>query len=184
MRKQVMRCFWELGYEGASMSALEGAAGIDRRQLARDFGNKRGMFLQALDDFSVRAGDLFLAGMEVEGAGRKAIEATLRKLGDPYKSPVGHLGCLLCNTSREPVLHQDDIVRGKVHAYFERIEAAYLRALRNAHAEGEIRTEPRQLRSVARRLLADHVGLVVLARSQVPTPVLKDAARHAIRTLA
>lgn len=183
VRESAMRCFWELGFEAASLTALEEATGINRRQLFRDYGDKRGLFLQALEDFTAFAGGLYLVPMERADAGLAEIRGTLRALAKLQSSPDGYLGCLICNTSSEPLAQSDADVAGKVRAFFQRIEAAYHFALAQAAEQGEVCASPRQLRARARHLLAVHVSLLVLARSGMPQPVLTDVADHAIASL-
>jgi TetR/AcrR family transcriptional regulator, transcriptional repressor for nem operon len=175
-----MTCFWELGFDGASIAALEAAAGINRRQLSRDYGNKRALFLQALDDFTVFSGQRYLDRLEREGSGLDDISSTLTELAHPSRQPSGHLGCLICNTSLEPINSQDGDVRAKVLAFFQRIEDAYRTALVHAAADGDVRADPRQ---TARQLLGAHVALLCLARSRVPDDVLGDIAERTLASL-
>ncbi|MEM7436924.1 MAG: TetR/AcrR family transcriptional regulator, partial [Myxococcota bacterium] len=170
---------WRLGFDSASMAELEAAAGIDRRQLARDYGNKRGLFLQALEDYYEAAAARIFSRMEQPGAGLDAIEATLFALNEQS----GRLGCFMCNTSVEPITQEDRDVRARVRAFYDRIEAAYFNALVNASKRDEITLRPPQLRTAARHLLTTHVGLMVLARNGTPPEVRSDAIRGALASL-
>ena len=183
VREGVMRCFWERGFSAASVTALEAAAGVNRRQLFRDYGNKHALFLQALDDFTAFAGDLYLVPMEHADSGLADIQATLRALAALPSSPSGCLGCLVCNTSSESLVQSDSEVAGKVRAFFLRIEAAYLLALTQATERGDLKAGQQPLRIAARHLLAIHVSLLILAKSGLPQPVLADIAERAIATL-
>lgn len=175
-----MTCFWELGFDGASITALEAAAGIDRRQLSRDYGNKRALFLQSLDDFMVVAGERYLARLEHEASGIDDIATTLSELAAPSSQPRGHLGCLICNTSLEPISAQDDAVRARVQAFFQRIEAAYRLALGHAAEAGEVGPDHQK---AARQLLGAHVALLCLARGGVSDDVLGDIAEGTLASL-
>ncbi len=179
VRRGVMRCFWRLGFDSASMAELETAAGVDRRQLARDYGNKRGLFLQAMDDYHELVASKIFARMERDDAGLTEIEATLSMLN----SLSGPLGCLMTNTSSEPVAQQDEEVHEKVRGWFGRIEAAYSNALSNASARNEIALQPSQLQRAARHLLTVHIGLTILARTGTPAEVRSDAIEGALSTL-
>ena len=179
VRMKVMQCFWRLGFDSASMAELEAAAGVDRRQLARDYGNKRGLFLRALDDYYEAAAARIFSRMEQPGAGLEEIEATLATLNEQS----GQLGCFMCNTSVEPITQQDREVRKRVRAFYDRIEAAYSAALVNALERGETNLPPQQLRQAARHLLTTHIGLTALARNGTPLEVRADAVRGALATL-
>ncbi len=183
IRKGIMQCFWQLGFDRASLPDLEEAAGINRKQLARDYGNKRGLYLQALDDFAVFAGERFVAPLEQADGGMAAIRQVLCGLADLPKSPNGHLGCLICNASREPIAQADEEVARRVRSYFDRIEGGYQTALERAGTNGEIALGPDQCHATARLLFAVHVALLVLARGGTERPVLKDIAEQALASL-
>lgn len=183
VRARLMRCFWELGFEGASITALEAAAGVNRRQLSRDYGNKRAIFLQSLDDFTGVAGQVYLDRLERPDARVAEIAATLKLLAGSRQQPLGHLGCLICNTSLEPIATQDDSVRETVHGFFQRIERAYANALRLASRHGEVSLSPRQAKAATRQLLGAHIALLCLARSRMPDAVLADIANRTLASL-
>lgn len=50
--ERAMLYFWEHGYEGASLSDLEGAMGIGRTSMYAAFGNKEQLFRKALDRYA------------------------------------------------------------------------------------------------------------------------------------
>lgn len=183
IQQGVMQCFWQFGFESASMPELEQATGINRKQLARDFGNKRGLYLHALDDFAVFAGNRFVAPLEQPNGGLVAIRQVLFGLADHPKTPTGHLGCLICNASREPIAQTDEEVAKRIRAYFARIECGYQAALEVAGSQGDIAMHPDTYPAASRHLFAVHVALLVLARSGIKVPVLRDIAERALVSL-
>lgn len=178
-----MRSFWEFGYERASISMLEEAAGVDRKQLARDYGNKRGLYLQALDDFAVLAGDMFIAPLERPEGGLEAIRGVLDGLAHLPGMPDGGLGCMICNASREPLARSDEEVARRVRAYFERIERGYRHALDGAHSLGEVDVASDRLEAAARHLFAVHVSVLVLACAGTTAPELRDITERAVASV-
>ena len=72
---RVIPVFWARGYEGASMEDLTAAAGLARPSLYAAFGDKRGLFLAALDRYAATLGrgpvDA-LAGAEAPDSGIRA----------------------------------------------------------------------------------------------------------------
>ncbi|MFB7759971.1 TetR/AcrR family transcriptional regulator [Streptomyces xiamenensis] len=50
--ERAMRVFWEQGYEGASLTDLTEAMGINRTSMYAAFGNKEELFRKALDRYS------------------------------------------------------------------------------------------------------------------------------------
>lgn len=183
IHRGIMHCFWQLGFDSASMPELEQATGINRKQLARDFGNKRGLYLQALDDFAVFAGDRFVAPLEQADGGLPAIRQVLHGLANLPQAPDGHLGCLICNASREPIAQTDEGVAQRIRDYFDRIEGGYRTALAVAAAQGDVAVDPEESVAAARHLFAVHVALLVLARGGIQEPVLTDIAGRALASV-
>ena len=128
LKENLLSVFWAQGYAETSLSDLETATGLNRRQLYNGVGDKREMFLGALDDFSDLAGRMFLAALESEEAGLAEIEGLLRAFLDLAENPSGPSGCLVCSSSQEEIASDTDVA-SRIDAYFERIRAAYRNAL-------------------------------------------------------
>ncbi len=182
LRQSVLSVFWAQGFAETSLNDLEAATGLNRRQLYNGIGDKRTMFLGALDDFSEQAGRTFLAALEAPGAGRGQIEALLLRFVDLSRSGQGGKGCMVCNTSLEGVA-ADPQVRARLEAYFERIRAAYRHALTGAAARGEITLDPADLPDRAEVLFGAHVALCVLARAGHSPDGMERIARRTIADL-
>src|SRR3977135_3622143 len=52
--ERALQVFWRKGYEGASLTDLTEAMGINPPSLYAAFGNKEGLFRKALDRYAVR----------------------------------------------------------------------------------------------------------------------------------
>ncbi|MEO1087160.1 MAG: TetR/AcrR family transcriptional regulator [Acidobacteriota bacterium] len=126
---RAMAQFWSSGYELTSVADLEASTGLGRKSFYNAFGNKRTLFLSAIDLFAAVAGERYLSVLEAKGAGLDAIESMmLRMLGD-RETEEGANGCLICHTSREPIA-RDPEVAIRVDKYFARVEAAFAGAIR------------------------------------------------------
>jgi AcrR family transcriptional regulator len=88
-----MRVFWEHGYEGAGLSALTGAMGINKTSLYAAFGNKEQLFLKALDRYAQGPAGYALRALE-EPTARAVVEALLRGAAETTTQPDGPAGCL------------------------------------------------------------------------------------------
>ncbi len=174
VRENVMMTFYKYGYAATSLTHLESATGLNRRQLYNACGDKRGLFLRALDDFGATAGAEFLSELEQPDAGVDAIAATFHKLLAAVGSPRGRLGCLVCNTAREPVADDAEVAK-RIQGFFGRIRRAYRRALRNA---GEDDAD-----KLANHLFGVHVAGCVLARAGERKAVIADLFDAALATL-
>ncbi len=174
VRQSIVDVFHRNGFAAASLSDLEDTTQLNRRQLYNDFGDKQVMFVQALRDFCQQAGKQFLSPLEHGDAGLKAIRHTLKALLGAAESPRGRLGCLVCNTAREPIA-EDPLVGTLVRDYFKRIEIAYRRTLGIAKVNQELPADA-NLKQLARYFMGLHVGLCVLCRAGVPIATLRDIA--------
>ncbi|MEM6704179.1 MAG: TetR family transcriptional regulator [Acidobacteriota bacterium] len=182
-RDGAVQAFLQRGFAATSLADLEAATGLDRRQLYNEHGDKMGVFLQALDDFEQRASARFLGALEAREAGKAEIVETLNTFVELSATEEGRLGCLLCNTSREPVSRDDARVGDRVSAFFARIEKAYANALRNAVKVGDLELTAAGRRRHARHLMATHVAACVLSRGGVDRKTLRDVVTVALQPL-
>jgi TetR/AcrR family transcriptional repressor of nem operon len=182
VRRCALGAFLQHGYAETSLSDLEAASGLDRRQLYNGFGDKKALFAQSLDAFAEEAARTFLAPLESPDAGVADISNLLRLFADLSDTPRGRLGCMVCNAASEDVA-QDADIKPRIETYFERIELAYRNALERAAARGELDMDRTAAVRRARLLLGTHVSLSVLARAGAPKAVLEDMVEEAIATL-
>jgi len=181
VRARAMAAFWRDGYEATSLAKLEEATGTGRRSLFNSFEDKLGLFKQSLADFRRHAAARYLAPVEAPGAGLAGIEETFRRLADDGATPDGKNGCLVCNTAREPIAH-DPAVSEQIWLYFDRIEAAFRKALEEARGAGKIPPDA-DVGSRAKFLLGILVSLCTLARAGAPKETLDSIAAEALARL-
>lgn len=182
VRRRILAAFRQSGYAETSLAGLEQATGLNRRQLYNGPGDKRRMFLGALDDFDAMAGKRFLAPLERDDAGVDDIAHLLRTFVALAGSEEGRGGCLVCNASQQAIADDAD-VRRRIDAYFERIENAYRNALSRAAARGEIDLAPSEIAARGSYLFGIHVALCVLGRAGCSQERLKCMAEETIDLL-
>ena len=177
---RAMEQFWSAGYELTSVADLEAATGLGRKSFYNVFGNKRTLFLSALDLFASMSAERYLSFMEADDAGLAEIESVMRSMVADREEQQGENGCLICHTSREPIFQEPE-VKQRVESYFSRVEAAFDGALRR---ELERRQRPT---SVAGELAAFMTGILVslgvLARSPLRQSLLVDYVEQALMQL-
>ena len=134
---RALEVFRQKGYEGASLTDLTSAMGIERPSLYAAFGDKESLFRRALDRYSERALCYITEALREKRA-RTAIERLLRgsvaSLTDS-RSPKGCLtvqGALACTESSEAI-------REELICRREQGEAAIRRRLQRAKREGDLR---------------------------------------------
>lgn len=91
-----MHVFWAKGYEGASMRDLTKAMGINGPSLYAMFGDKRKLYLEAIDCYTSNYGCAPLQAFETEPDIRRAVRAFLEAVIEySTENANGALGCFL-----------------------------------------------------------------------------------------
>src|SRR6202140_2776527 len=86
--------FWRNGYEGASLSALTQAMGINRPSLYAAFGDKETLFRKALDPYAEGPAAYVRDALKQPKA-RAVTQQLLRGAADLLTDPHHPLGCLM-----------------------------------------------------------------------------------------
>lgn len=131
-----MRVFWELGYEGATLSDLTAAMGINRPSLYAAFGDKEQLFRRAMARYAEGPAGYLHEALSQPTA-RAVVEALLKGavhlLGDP-RNPRGCLsvqGAIATGAEAESV--KDALIEWRKQG-----EAAMQKRFKRAQAEGDL----------------------------------------------
>jgi AcrR family transcriptional regulator len=128
--------FWRKGYEGASLPDLTEAMGINRPSLYATFGNKEGLFRQALDRYA-EGPAAYVRKALGEPTARAVAERLLGGAVDLVTDPRNPRGCLLvqgalaCGEAAEAV--RRELVARRVAG-----ETAIRERFERARAEGDL----------------------------------------------
>ena len=174
---RAMTTFWSRGYEATSIDDLVEATGIGRGSLYGTFGDKRQLFLTALD----RYWDTVAAQMTAELSdqdGRRAIERMFEVLIRRASDPGVPRGCLITNTSLECPTCGDEIAR-KIAERVGQQETAIYQVLRKAQADGAL-SPAQDARALARFFLGVAWGINAVNRSIADPGVLRDMVKVAM----
>ena len=188
--KQFERCdalasaleiFWTKGYEATSVQDLVDAMGVNRGSLYDTFGDKRTLFVEAVEHYlSHHAGEM----VEMLGSHRSpraGLQAFFAQLVDHLTSGECCRGCLITNTAVELAPH-DDEVAAVVRRSFKTVEKAFQNQLEAAIEAGEL-SPSLDARVLARFLLSALQGLVVMGKASVGKAVLRDVVRATLSVL-
>jgi AcrR family transcriptional regulator len=153
-----MRVFWEKSYEGATMTDLTEATGLNRSSIHAAFGSKEGLFLKVVERYW--EGPLShipkaLAEQALPGVVEALFRGTVNFLstrGNP-KGCLSIHGALVCGTNGERVM-QIVAERRKT------TESMIKKRIQQAQREGELRREVNAA-DYARYIAAIITGLVV-----------------------
>lgn len=173
---RIMHLFWDRGYHGTSVADLTAAAGIGKQSLYQAYGDKRSMYLRALEQYETRAIDTASAALRADGPPQDRIHAFLSA---PIDGASATRGCFLCNASADQAAH-DDATRALVRRGF----ATMANALVHALAQRDIYdvTPDAEHLSHAWSLLSVYAGLQIMSRTGLDRATLeavRDAALNA-----
>ena len=174
---RAMATFWTRGYEATSIDDLVAATGIGRGSLYGTFGDKRQLFLMALDRYwDTINQDLTaqLSDPDPRRALERMFEALIRRLSDP-KFPRG---CLITNTSVDSCSLGDEVAR-KISERMGEQETGIYRVLRKAQVSGVL-NPALDARALARFFLGVAWGINAVNRTVADPEMLRDMVRVAM----
>ena len=163
--------FRERGFEGTSVPELTERLGICRQSLYKEFGDKRGLYLRALELYGRREVDPKVALLEAAGSPLENVRTVLRGFASYATSCPGD-GCF---TVTAMVENRDDAdALAIVERQVERLEAAYRDALLRARDLGELRHDA-PVERLARTFVTTCHGIGVLTRLPGSSARVADA---------
>jgi TetR/AcrR family transcriptional repressor of nem operon len=174
---RAMAAFWSRGYEATSIDDLVGATGIGRGSLYGTFGDKRQLFLAALDQYWNTVGMEMFAQLSDPDA-RNAIERMFDALIRRASNSKFPRGCLFTNTSLECPTCGDEIAR-KTAENMGQQETAIYQVLRRAQADGTL-SQTQDARALARFFLGVAWGINAVNKSVADPEVFRDMVRVAM----
>ena len=175
--EQAMQLFWLQGYEATSVQNLCDHMGLKKGSLYDTFGNKRSLFLAALDRYR-KLNDFSASNFEEFGSAKMVIEALFNELVDLSVEDELCRGCFVVNTIVE--LASSDPTFAQIGASVQQeYEALFYHLLLTAEATGEI--APNQdLISLARFLTSAMFGLRVTAKTTRKRTILEDIVANTL----
>lgn len=163
------------------MADLVEHLGVARASIYATFGNKRDLYLKALD----RYGDLVDPGLLRElsqpGPALPAVRAVIERYAREAGDDSGRRGCFIVNTAVEVAPHDPQAAR-RVAASWGHLETAITSALIRAQAQGELAPD-KDPRALARFLLVLMQGIRVVGKVQAEPRRLRDAVTQALALL-
>jgi TetR/AcrR family transcriptional repressor of nem operon len=177
---RAMELFWQRGYGATSLQDLLDHMGIGRQSLYNTFGDKRQLFLAALDRYVNTTCQETMDRLRQSEAGLEAIQQHFDELLCTCAVPGPRRACLIANTAMELAPHDEEIAKW-VKNCLESMVAAFRNAVVNAQDRGEIDVE--SPRATAYYLMTTTLGLGVLAKGGASKKVLRDAADIALSAL-
>lgn len=136
---QATQVFWREGYQGASLSDLTSAMGINRPSLYAAFGNKETLFHRVIDRYA-EGRAAYLREALKQPTARAVTEQLLRGAADLLTDPHNPTGCLMVQGAL--VCGEDaDCVRRELVSRRMAVEADLRRRFQRAKKEGDLSSD-------------------------------------------
>jgi AcrR family transcriptional regulator len=174
-----MRVFWSHGYEATSVSELTTAMGITPPSLYAAFGDKKRLFLEAVDLYQSGPGG-FHGALARESTAESAVRRLLIEAVNCFCDPRYPKGCMVvlaatnCSAESRDVL--DELAgrrRALEHAIHDRIAAGRRRGELPAGADIE---------ALSGAIIATLYGLAIKARDGASRASLRRVIAQTMRT--
>jgi len=160
--RKAMQLFWRQGYEATSVDDLVHAMAINRASLYGTFGDKKRLFLKALERYIDTVLEPRLQALESAPSALDGLRGLLAELaafavGDPQRR-----GCLVVNTTCE-LASRDAEIAARLRAQADAMGARLLHVIARAQDDGEVAID-RDPRMLAQGLAALIDGLRVRSK--------------------
>ena len=173
--------FWTLGYGGASMEELIKGTGLAKGSLYKAFGDKRTLFLMALDRYIDEGLQRFETGLNRLGSPTSAIRQTLFDYVKRATAAGAARGCLVTNTTTEMAARDPEMARHLARMFLE-MERLFAEAIARAKAAGEIDASKDE-RALARFFVLTIQGVRVMSHMRPDPRHLAATVEVALSTL-
>jgi TetR/AcrR family transcriptional regulator, transcriptional repressor for nem operon len=135
--ESAMGVFWSSGYCATSLPDLLEATNLSRGSLYAAFGDKRGLFLRALDRYIAEALTRLDAELDPQKDALAGLRACLAGYVERTSGVAGKRGCLVVATAMELAGH-DTEVEQRIRRFFKIMETRLTAALGRAKSGGRL----------------------------------------------
>src|SRR4051812_49299349 len=179
--QEAMEAFWENGYNATSVSDLLDEMGLHRGSLYGTFGDKKKLFLAALNKYQDQNVAMIRDVLDQPGPAREAIGRLLQMAVENCTGHDAGRGCLAAKAALELAPHDPDI-SAWIRRFHERNVELVADTLRQGQQQGEI-NPTLDARAVARFLLNGVAGLRLLGTTQPSPAEVQDVVRLMLKVL-
>ena len=179
--ERAMQLFWAKWYAATGMSDLLESMEIGRKSLYDTFGNKRALYVKALDHYSRTTVSALYRGLN--NPDRPALENVrnvMRGLAAEHAAPMS-CGCLL-GVSMAQFRTNDAEIAEILRTHMLRVENAYYKAFAKAQADGDLKPTT-NVRNLARLFMSAHQGLALIGRVTETPAVTRGIVDGALAVL-
>lgn len=176
--EKALKVFWLRGFEGASMSELTEALGINRPSIYAAFGNKEALFRKALGKYL--AGPVaYVAEAMKEPTSRQVVEKFLTKSAEFLTNPNTPRGCMIVQGALS-CGQGSELIQQELIAYRKSYEDALMQRFKLAQSQGDL---PNGINAshLAKYIATIHQGMSVQATSGATIEELMTVVQVALK---
>ena len=178
--KKAMKLFWARGYAATGMTELQSAMGIGRKSLYDTFGNKRQLFIKALQLYSDTFVKQLRDDLNKEGSALENIRGVMRQL-ESANCRAGSFGCLF-GVSMAQFTTEDAEMATILRGHMKGLEQGFYDALKRAQDDDEI-SDRVSARDLARLFMSTTQGLALVGRVVETAAIPKSIVKAALSVL-
>ncbi len=181
---KAMETFWEKGFQATTLDDLVKATGLERPSLYNTFGNKRQLYLEAIDHYGLEEYSAIvkmLHRVTAEESALVAVRALFEIVVEKVEKHKDHRGCFLFNTSVEQAPH-DPSVKTLIHKYSDLLRKALKNILQEDTSIGPYLNKEDTI-ALADHFTATLMGLYTFAKAGYKAKTLRNVARMALQPL-
>ncbi|MFD0556683.1 TetR family transcriptional regulator [Stackebrandtia endophytica] len=153
-----MTVFWRHGYEGASLTALQEATGLNAPSIYHAFGSKEGLYRACLDQFLARIGSGITRPLNRDRADREGLLEALRTAAVEFTVPGRPGGCMI-STAALTLSPQGEGVATELAGRREQARQLFADYFHRAREQGHLSAE------VDPNALARYIGSIIQGMS-------------------
>ena len=175
-----MQLFWAKGYAATGLAELQAQMGIGRKSLYDTFGNKRQLFIKALQLYANCEVRQIFSELNKEGSPLGNVRRLMRTLQECHSMPES-MGCLL-GVSMAQFRTNDPEMAELLRRHIKGIEEAFYKTFKRAQDVGELDRNT-NIRDLARLYMGIVQGLALIGRVQDVPTVPRSIVNAALATL-
>lgn len=180
--RKAMNVFWDHGYHDASLQDLLDGMELSKGSFYKAFGDKKGVFLRALDAYINDAVREVSDKLNSNTSPKASISDAFLHYADISTGKSGLRGCFVVLTAVE-MLPSDTEVSIRISRLYRRLQALFAATIIKAQDLGEIDSSQDE-QTLARFLICHIQGMRVLGKAKTDIVDMRAAASLALKVLS